>query len=265
MSNRRKRAIRRGGGGDLSLLSRVKGLVAGLPFFIASGHVTISGTGDVLSWHDLNNDAHVLTQSDTAKQVDPPAAHADYGGQLCLNFTGAQVYQSNLAALDWQFLSDGVSAEETCTLTRTTNSGARVVTTTAGGLNAPGTQLWWWDGSSNNFFCHVSKVSAAVINNVTFGVAALNTPTFVSIRLFGAGSPQYELRLKSALNASGNYAAAPAATAPGASLILGANNMALSSPGVFRIRSLVYSRALSDAQRAGTMVPWITQDTGIAA
>lgn len=205
---RAARGSRRIPGGKKTLFQRVLALSAGLPLFLASGHITLSGTGDILSFHDANDDAHVLTQSDTAKQVDPPAAHADFANQLCVtrNPTDA-FYESNRTPAYWGPWHQGTGRELWAVWTPVTSTTGFHFHTT-NGFTGPGFGL---GTSGSNVIYQVKKPPDSVNRSVG---KSNSIPVYSRCTYLEGASPEAILQVSGSAAATQASAETPDAANP---------------------------------------------------
>jgi hypothetical protein len=240
-----------------TLFQQVLALSAGRPIFLASGHITLSGTGDVLSVHDWNDDAHVLTQADTAKQCDPPAASANYNNQLVLIFTGAEYYDSNRPASDWQYLTGGEGYDFWGVVERPTD-GTRCVWT-----------LSWSSGNERNALYlatanFLTRVTSGGVSRfaLTCVVPAAGTPTRLHCAYDEAAIPEVRLQANSLTLATtttaGSTSASAATTFRLGDFVTGGGRF------VGAIGAATFYPTLSTPQR-DTVKQYIQQTFGIAA
>lgn len=105
------RADRRGFGATITPTERARRTLLALSTVLfAETEFLLDGTGTVLAIYDVKDSTrtHVVTQPDTAKQVLPPAMHADFGGKNCYAFTlNTQFYESNRASSTFIYAHDG--------------------------------------------------------------------------------------------------------------------------------------------------------------
>ncbi len=243
--------------GAVSLFDRVRALLAGREYFTATGHITLSGTGDVLSIHGWTDDTSVLTQSDTTKQVDPPAFHADFAG-LCLNFTGAEFYDGNRPASAYSNLRDGVSAEPYVVCTPLSALAKQMVSTIHPTSNNNGFRLGHSSGGGLVLVQEAIVGSGAnVVNDAGTVTVSVGSPTYFGYSMAAGAVTRY---VKSA---SGALAVTPPfSSSGGAPLRLGGatNGAALS---VMRWAELPLFPAL-DASGRATWQQYVQQILGIA-
>lgn len=235
-------------------------LSAGAPFFTMAGHVTLSGTGDVLSFHDLNDDGHVLTQSDTAKQVDPPAGHADFAGGLCATFTGAESYSTNTIS-KYTFTHDGSGATLVPVYTRTSTAGFHVllasnlfISTTNRGIGIAGQAA----GAIQAF---VGSGTQTIWNTAAGGTTAAGVPVYCDVS-WQKAADSWNVRKKGVSAASGTTPNTPNAAATITPMTLGAAaNGTLGFVG--RVAAFPCFPYV-DASGRSTIQDWILQDYVIA-
>jgi hypothetical protein len=82
-------------------------LMQSYPIFTADYYAIDGISSKVAAFIDWSDPSHLMAQSDPLKQVAVPAAHADFGGKLCANFTGAQVYHSNRPLSTFRYIHNG--------------------------------------------------------------------------------------------------------------------------------------------------------------
>jgi hypothetical protein len=83
-------------------------LSATRPLFDGKRWIEDPVTGDVYGIVDWNDVTHALVQADPAKQVAPPAPHANFGGRPCYTLTlTTQFYQSNRTNADFIYAHNG--------------------------------------------------------------------------------------------------------------------------------------------------------------
>jgi hypothetical protein len=226
---------RRYGGRKKTLFQRT--LALSLVWFDASGHITLSGTGDVLSVHDRKDDTHVLTQADTAKQVDPPAAHADFANQLCFTFTGAEWYQSNRAPGAWSQHHNGVGEQCVFTCTPTDLTVDRRPVSTRG----PGATVGFNLASTAAGAAHYVHNGAALPVNLTGGALTVNVPTYLTYSYVDGRAPNEAAAYnRTTLILSTTTATVPSAADPAGSLVLGASSPTGLQPFVGRAAALMF-------------------------
>ena len=239
----------------LSLFSQVLALAAGRPVFTADYYAVDGVSGKVASFIDWNDPTHTLAQASSSLQVAIPAAHADYGGKLCANFTGAEYYDSTRPT-GWAFTSNGTP--------NTFYWAATATDTTFGYLwNTRGTQV----GLGVTTLSGPDRVSV-VVGNDTINTLATTAAAGVNVPINGRFSytenittPEFALKVTGQTAVTGDSAAAPTATNPGVFRIGFRATASPSLPGKFRLRSLVFT----PEPRVGSLVPsWIQSDTGIA-
>jgi hypothetical protein len=247
----------------LTLLQRVRALSAGRPIWLAFGHITLSGTGDVLSWHDWNDDTHVLTQADTAKQVDPPTADAKFANQPSLRFTGVEAYVSNRASTYWSFCHDSVGTDIWSTFRTTTDASFRFLWSTTTSSNVRGANIYVRSGLEQT---EVGNNGASVIPTDATSRIALPAADTAMWGAWGHGTaltPDFRHQRSGGAAVTRNYANAPDApgTAPTFSFTLGAAAGNVSFVGA--IASIVVLPSVSAA--GDTLMKQYNQQTyGIA-
>lgn len=242
-------------------------LALSLVWLDASGHITLSGTGDVLSVHDRRDDTHVLTQADTAKQVDPPAAHADFAGQLCLTLTGAEWYQSNRPPSYWIWGSNGTGVDIYFAATNLQSSTPAQCMLATQNISAHtvgfAVQI---DGSAGNFGWYVNNGTAYAVSRNDTNQFATGSPGWACASHLD-GDPAEVIKRKQATTIFSGAGAAPAPSAsdPVGTLRLGASAVTGSFRFVGRVRSALFFPRLTTTQRSATVDLFMAQDTGIAA
>jgi hypothetical protein len=189
-------------------------LAAGRPVFTEREYTVVAGT--VVDIFDLSDATrtHVLTQADPAKQVAPPAMHADYT-RPCYTLTGAEWYVSNRAAAYWSFRHDCLSAEEYAVFTRTAAAGVLGLHDTQGASTLNGT-YFYVNAGTGAWRLTVANTAGNVIVNEN-GAVGQNVPTYLGFRLSGdgtTGGTTGEKYLKSAATAVTAVATPSAADAP---------------------------------------------------
>jgi hypothetical protein len=226
-----------------SALGAILALCVGRPAFTADAYAVDGVTGKVASFIDRNDPTHTLAQAVSARQVVLPVAHADFGGKLCANFTGAEWYQSSRAATAWNFLLDGTGAEWLHSMTHTSSTG---------------TQVYWSTGNSANFNSAIYLSSPTLfweqyanptqVFSRTRTATAVGTPTYYTGFYVEGASPETSLRVKAGTADTGATAIAPTAP-PSASLVLGANALG-AQRGIMRWRELLFFPILTPTQRS---------------
>jgi hypothetical protein len=239
--------------GDILRLTQLR------PSFIASGHITLSGVGKVLSIHDLNNDAHVLTNANTSQQCDFPVVHADYNNQLCLTFTVPDLknYSSNIPGIV-NYMHDG-SGGEFFVVNTPTAAGTSVL---VGSRNISGRGFTLGRSTSPaSFFYVITAANGFAISQTDPTNSWLqDVPTYINPSYAIFMTPDATVRRRGTTLTSGNQSIAPEAGSSSQALRLGSD-----ASNFFRgrWRSLLFFPPLSTTQRS-LVQQWIQQDTGIA-
>ncbi len=197
--------------------TEMKTLCSGRPVFTADNYVE-SGDypGFVESFVDHNDPTHLLTQTDPAKMVGVPEAHADFNGQLCVTFTGAEYYESNRAASSWAFRSNGISTEEYAVFTPTQTTTASALNTlhdtTSGLTGFSGSILSYWGQTTNSCFASTAN-GAGVIGSATFGALTMQTSSYVGYASSStSGYMGYNQSVATGITVTGGAVASPANT-----------------------------------------------------
>lgn len=211
----------------------------------------------IVDWQDYT---HWLDQSDQTKQCAMPAAHADYSGQSCLNFTGAQWYQSNRPASAWSYWIDGTGIAFWFTHTPTA-AGTNVALALSTGAGN-GLQIYWSGGTVSTV--NVDIYETTVVVHRAVGGYAANVPTWIEYSYVEGASPESSLALKAGTANTGPTGKAPSVNPPQAPLTLGAES-AGTNMARFRFRSLIAQSSRPTASQVATTRQYLTADTGIAA
>ena len=148
----------------------------------------IGGTGKVRSIYDLSDATrtHVLDQSDTAKQVDVPAPHADFL-QPCYTWPSGQFwYASNRPMSYWDFLING-NCSGSAVLTQTAASANKVIWESAA---SRGLQLQMLSGDAT----YRVGIFRTTFNLTVANNAPIGTPQQVSMHVDASVSPNISLK-----------------------------------------------------------------------
>lgn len=261
----REHAYAAGGSAALSLFEQVLALSAGRPVFTADKYTVDGISGRVRSWIDWNDPTHVLDQSIAAQQVPVPAAHADFAGALCATYTGGQAYQSNRAVAAWTFTADGVSNEQWDVFEPVGQASPGAVCATAFTGGQAGSLTTFEPGGLTHLLGSGPSGSAGLLILANPGASANDVPIYTSSRHQAAAAPQYELRRRGTLGASGPFGAPALNFPPQFPLIVGASgNPALSRPANMRWAATLFTPALTPAQRL-IVETWIYETYGIVS
>lgn len=207
--------------------------------------------GFVLRFYDLRNRLHYLQQTNPALQVAVPTAHADYNGDLCVNFTGVERYQSNLDPVHWGYLSNGSGM-----------SFASVTTT----VDPAGTPVWWstgFSGTKEAFFMYAQTVTAvrsarvavyrttapSTVFLANVGAMPTSTPVIVQADHGTGSSPQWRSKVTGQSEVVGSNGQTPENGAPESTLTLGASGNG-ANPMTGRWWGGFFSRRLNAPERA---------------
>lgn len=177
--------------------------------YIESG----SNPGFVESNVDWKNAAHLLTQATAAQQAALPSASALFANKLASPFVRASGtrYSSNLAASAWKL----ANYEVFCLCSHTSATGTQVRYTTRASGNGI-TQYRLTGGATCFFYAD----GATIVNVASGGVVGINTATYSDVFFL---SPDYAVRTKGTVTASGTQAASPGGNDPEFSLMLGSD------------------------------------------
>ncbi len=239
-----------------TLFDQVLALAAGRPVFTAD-NVAVVG-GKVVAFIDWNDPTHVLQQANTAQQVAAPAPHAGFGGALVATFVGGNWYQSNRPASAFAYTGDCVSFEAVRVFAPAIVNTNNFMDTTTGSLGFNGYQAMVGNTPGKHTVTVVSN--GALGFSTAFGSAAIDAPTFSSVRVAAASTPQYALYDRGALAAQGSLGVVPTSTAPEWSLAWGLLSPVINFYGQFA--ALLHLPALTDAQR-DIVHAWIKQAYGL--
>lgn len=243
----------------LTLFERIIALSATRPIFRAAGHITLGGTGNVLSIHDDNDDTHVLTQADTAKQCAPPAPHADFANQLCLTFAALEWYESNRPPSYWvPWHNTGAASLVVCTPTSLSTS--RYVCGTFAGTS-PGFGLSLSSADHTVLVRTPPGGTNAVVANAGV-VPVVGTPTMLQFSYTEGASPEWRIKATGGAAVTGNSAAAPSAAAAENTMRFGSRGAEL---GLMHGRIACLVTGPDTPEFRSTSAQWATQYTGVAA
>jgi hypothetical protein len=153
--------------------------------------------------------SHVLSQANALYQFAAPSPHASFGGRLALSTSTTHLYTSSIAPINWGFLSDGISGGQIIFIGRPTVDGRYYWATTSGPFN-PGAAMYTTAQKLGVF----SMANGGYAVNTSGGDALLNVASYASWKLKSADTPQYQIRSKRAVGASGAVANAPATGLP---------------------------------------------------
>lgn len=236
-------------------------MAAGRPVFTADYYAVDGASGKVSAFVDWNDPTHTLAQATSANQVAIPAAHADFAGKLCANFTGSERYQSNKDV--WKPMHDGTGSTCCCVFTATSVSGFGTwcATTTVGGgptqlgfvLGRSATDGRWQVGNGTSTVFQTSPADGYVVD----------IPTYRDVSYSETAGTKRTYRVKGTITSSGGTSAAPSSSNPVGRLMLAAST-AGTSAAAMRWRSLVFLPFQDTGAAGRTLVQqWIQQDTGI--
>lgn len=251
----------------MTALQRVMALSAGLPQFFASRYNVDGVSGEVASFIDANDPTHLLVQPTDTRQVALPAAHADFGGELCATTTGNEAYQSNRSTAYWFAIAAGANVETFRVFTPLAGAGTRVLDATSFVGTSNGHQFYY--DPAANVTASLNRTgggSQDVMTPQSLGATGVDVPTYASLRFRNPGDAnQFECRRKGSLAASGAYANAPG--------VGGVSNVPLTlfsngypAPSLGAVCRWVYwgmFPALTAAQRS-VVHDWIAEWFGIA-
>ena len=251
-----------GAAASSSPLAVILALAATRPVFVADYYVVDGVSGKVRSWIDQNDPTHVLDQSNTARQVALPAAHADFANQLCATFNDTGLYISNRAASAFLYCQDGsgVSGYVSCTPTEAPATANRFIFGTHGVPAGPFVLLLAVNGASTY---------QLEINDGTTGIyaqtAAISsgTPTYFSYHFATSRNPDLLFKQRGATANESDLTGPPSGSAPKGPLLLGANS-SFGNLGRFRWRHLMFFPLL-DASGQATVESYLLSDSGLAA
>jgi hypothetical protein len=245
----------------------VLALAATRPVFNADW-VIIGGSGTVRSvvdWNGYATDGHVFDQPDTLKQCAPPAFHADFAGNLCLNFTGAEYYDSNRAPIAWVWAHDGTGFDGYFAITnlRSTATPQALFATMNVNTAASTGMAVQIDQSAGNFGFYTVNGSAYVVNVGNPSQFPNGTPGWANVS-YKEGLPSGEVikRKGGTTLFSGNTAGTPSSSAPTGTFRLGASVAGTLFQFKGRLRSTAFFPRLTDRTIPDS---WMVTDTGIAA
>ncbi len=217
-----------------------------------------SHLGYVLRFVDRNDPSHWLEQTNPSLQVQLPQPHADFGGRLCVTFTGAERYVSNRSAAYWAFWHNGVPVSSFALATVTgVGSGARIASTRTNGI---GNTI-----AINTPTTHLMYVFNGTTGILAPGVSApLDVPRLWSFRYTeGAPNPESYWKLTGFSAQTADSSGAPTASAPEGPLTLGANvNGTL--PFIGRFAFLFFGPDVGTSG-AALIHSYVERDYGVAA
>lgn len=146
--------------------------------FTEREYTVVAGT--VVDIFDLSDATrtHVVTQADPAKQVLPPAMHADFL-RPCYNFTGPQQYISNAGAPYWGTYQ--IAGGFICTIGTPTATGVRVWWETTDNFAVP-YLLHYQNTASPHWRAECKTAAGAGAVSAFVGTLAVNTPVMTRVR-----------------------------------------------------------------------------------
>ncbi len=243
--------------GDILLLS------AGRPVFTADLCIEDpTHPGYVLRIVDHNDPTHWLEQTDPAKQVAMPAAHADFGGRLCFNFTGAEYYDSNRSIAYWQYMHNGTGGGCYAVLTLTDLAASRFVAMNRGNANR-GFDLAFF---TTPFVAGQVLTTAGTVVNANITPPAVGTPVQVGFNYLegGATPSEYAFKITGAAELTGNSTGAPDAADALTTMRVGARGVSNDFQFRGRLAFIAFPGAF-DATGRATMRAGLQGLTGVAA
>lgn len=226
--------------------SDVLAVSAGRPVFSADYYAVDGVSGKVSAFIDWNDPTHMLVQASSALQVAVPVAHADFAGNLCATFTGAETYVSNAPVSRFRFMHDGTGCSLFRVATPTTILGVHSCACTTSQAGVAGLSFYI---TGPDVRSSVEKTGGSVYPDSSLGTVAANVPTYREISHGTARAPQWELRAKGTVAASGAYISAPDTGDSQHPLRLASN----AGPGLFyvgRWRDLILTPGVSATERA---------------
>lgn len=240
----------------LSLFCRYLIAAANFPTFTCGKVVEDpSHLGYVLRFLDYNDQTHWLEQTNPALQVQMPVAHADYLGQLCVTFTGAQYYTSNKPPAYWNWYNNGAFSGSVV-LTQTGGAGANTLIHEAS--SSFGTQLLFRLNDTQIQF-GVYRSASAILNATK---AAIGTPQHISMYVDGAASPS--ISLKSTGNAAATAALPGSSATPDRTFVFG-GRAGVPSLGLIARTSVLFSASPNTQAATALREAWINSTYGKAA
>ncbi len=221
-----------------------------LPFSWARAtNVTTSG-GFTTELLDLAHATNKFTQASAPLQAATPASQAAAGGQLCVSFTAAQKYGSNLPASSWSFLHSGSGMHVFhIAVPRTTGTRVQLSTQAAGPAAASrGLALYCFATAGGTAAAVSSNGTAALYDTQTI-LAPVNAVVCREYFHSSAGSPQRGALKNGVLSDSGAELNAPSASDPAGTLFIGGSVGATSSYEDWA-ETIIFNRVLSAQDRA---------------
>lgn len=239
-------------------LAAVTTLAAGRPVFSPYKVVEDpANLGFVLRIIDASDSSRYVEQTTFARQVAMPAAHADFGGRLCFNFTGAEWYVSNQALAFWRFLHDGTGMSLGLVHTQTSSATNQVLFNTRGGI---GISVTYNAGSPSNRL-YVGEPGAVIDLS---GGGTVNVARQLTLRYTEAASPEYAYKATGVAETTGASFVAPSAANPASTLVFGAYDNTGSLPFIGRVALAFTGPDVGTAGMPGLRTA-LTNATNVAA
>jgi hypothetical protein len=257
-----------------SLFQTVLSILSGGSVFTAD-KVTLDGTtGKMTSWVDWLDETHTLTQGTDALRSAAPGVDANLNGAKSVAFTGAQYYSSSRAASTWGYLHKGAGAFKLIVWVPDTNGGSAALNTlfgtyrgqdsgTVSGINV----LYTTTTATGTLQVAVARASGTRTIDQTALVTQFsqNVPATMRMDYLEGASPEYTIRKLGVSIASGASGAAPSATDPQSTLVVGANPVSFDRKLTGRIAFMAFAPKVPTAGETQTIVDYIQQVYGVAA
>jgi len=171
---------------------------------------------------------HAMSQSTSALQCAVPAASALFQGRVAATFVD-QRYSSTAPASAWAFLHSGEGATVYDVFSLDTVSGAHVRLSTSYGSVQRG---WNVSCSAATLVSFMANGTATISVIQSASILATGTAYYSRARYSESASPEHDIYLKTTLGASGATTAAPSASDPIGTLMLGNRVTTLDQPFV---------------------------------
>lgn len=206
-------------------ISAEQAYAALLPFSWLRADSFTQSAGKVTAFVDKANGSHWMMQGTSANQVVTPAPDAGFKNQLTATFvrTSATRYTSSLAASTWTFAHSGSGCTIINVVRPIDSNASRWLMTKGTSATEIGINISSFiNGAPTVGSFGVQNATTIVINVISQGTSILNVPTYmIDTYLEGATPNEWSHEVLGSPVRTGVSSAAPAVTAPAATLTLG--------------------------------------------
>lgn len=217
-------------------------------WFDASSYTQDSGT--VVSFVDIAQQSHVLTQASVPNQVALPTPSRLFNGALAATFS-AHYYDSSRQASSWRHLHDGTGCEAYCVMAPTSVAAGQRV------LFATNTNTALAGDTGAEVFLSAAAGVLGISNNGAYPIAlsvaaqaSVDVPAVFGFRSGTALSTDAVFTRGSGTIASANYGSAVAAGDPSGPLRIGAGVAADRFAAMRWTMMVTFARILTDRERS---------------